>query len=66
MIANGISPDTVTYKVLENGYCKEKELDETLQCNEMPNTGVPVEEITYTTLVEKLHPHTDAAISNQE
>lgn len=65
MIRNGIAPDTVTYNALQKGYCKERELTVTLQSDHKSNIGLPLEEeITYNTLIHKLHPHT--AISNRE
>lgn len=65
MIRNGIAPDTVTYNALQKGYCKERELQVTLQSDHMSNTRLTLgEEITYNTLVHRLHRHT--TISNKE
>ncbi|TKY58453.1 Pentatricopeptide repeat-containing protein [Spatholobus suberectus] len=64
MIRNGIAPDTITYNALQKGYCKEREVEVALQNDHTCNTGLPLEEITYNTLVQRLHSHT--ALSNKE
>lgn len=52
MVEKGMVPDTVTYNVLTNGFCKENNVEGGFKIgNQMSHRGVALDEITYTTLI---------------